>query len=134
MPVCYPCKEQNCGAIVDHRGDYCSRHQNGYARDERKRVESKRLWLESISKNSTRATWQKFYNTSAWRKLKKEQLEREPLCACCGDIGTVADHIIPHEGNEVLFFNPNNLQTLCSSCHSRKTASDVRKRQVRAGR
>lgn len=27
------------------------------------------------------------------------------------------DHIVPHKGDEVLFFNPDNLQTTCKQCH-----------------
>ncbi|WP_312009777.1 HNH endonuclease [Bradyrhizobium australafricanum] len=29
----------------------------------------------------------------------------------------VADHIKPHRGNAELFFDPNNLQSLCAACH-----------------
>jgi 5-methylcytosine-specific restriction enzyme A len=31
--------------------------------------------------------------------------------------GAVCDHIIAHKGDEVLFYNRDNLQTLCKSCH-----------------
>jgi hypothetical protein len=32
-------------------------------------------------------------------------------------IGTVVDHKIPHRGNEVLFWDQGNWQTLCKLCH-----------------
>ena len=33
----------------------------------------------------------------------------------------VVDHIRPHKGDEVLFFDPANLQAICKECHdSRK--------------
>lgn len=32
----------------------------------------------------------------------------------------VVDHITPHKGDESLFFDPNNLQSLCKSHHDRE--------------
>jgi 5-methylcytosine-specific restriction enzyme A len=37
---------------------------------------------------------------------------------------TVADHITPHKGDPVLFWDPDNLQSLCAACHGRKTATE----------
>jgi len=37
---------------------------------------------------------------------------------------TVVDHIEPHKGDEELFYDINNLQSLCKSCHDRKTAKE----------
>ena len=31
----------------------------------------------------------------------------------------VVDHIRPHKGDESLFFDPNNLQSLCATHHNR---------------
>ncbi|MCD9825235.1 HNH endonuclease signature motif containing protein [Bradyrhizobium japonicum] len=31
---------------------------------------------------------------------------------------TVADHVKPHKGSEALFYDPDNLQSLCASCHN----------------
>jgi len=36
---------------------------------------------------------------------------------------THVDHVLAHRGDEGLRLDPNNLQALCHSCHSRKTAS-----------
>lgn len=35
---------------------------------------------------------------------------------------TEVDHIVPHRGDERLFRDEKNLQSLCRPCHSRKTA------------
>lgn len=57
-----------------------------------------------------------------WRKRRLAQLQAEPLCKLCMDLhgrvtqATVADHIVPHRGDPVLFAGP--LQSLCASCHS----------------
>lgn len=62
------------------------------------------------------------YNTVRWRKLRAAQLRAEPLCAYCERLGrvtaaTVADHVEPHRGDEVLFWT-GRLQSLCDGCHS----------------
>jgi 5-methylcytosine-specific restriction protein A len=35
---------------------------------------------------------------------------------------TDVDHVIPHRGNERLFWDEGNWQALCHECHSAKTA------------
>jgi 5-methylcytosine-specific restriction protein A len=48
------------------------------------------------------------------------QLCREPLCRMCRPRltpATVADHEAPHRGDAVLFWDPDNLQSLCKRCH-----------------
>ena len=35
----------------------------------------------------------------------------------------VVDHIVPHRGDKELFWDKNNWQALCFSCHSSKTAT-----------
>lgn len=37
---------------------------------------------------------------------------------------TEVDHIIPHRGDQQLFWDTNNWQGLCKPCHSRKTAQE----------
>lgn len=37
---------------------------------------------------------------------------------------TVVDHITPHKGNSELFWDSANWQSLCESCHNRKTAGE----------
>lgn len=64
---------------------------------------------------------------SRWQKARAAYLRRHPLCAECKRQGltvaaTVVDHIIPHRGNKVRFWNSDNWQSLCASCHNKKTA------------
>jgi len=40
------------------------------------------------------------------------------------EVGTVVDHIQPHKGEVILFWNSNNHQALCKSCHDFKTATE----------
>lgn len=68
-----------------------------------------------------------------WRSLRKAHLFCEPLCVFCkrkgiAARGEVVDHIVPHKGSRALLFDPNNLQTLCKSCH------DSTKQRMEKGR
>jgi len=67
-----------------------------------------------------------WYNLARWKKLRWATFVRDKFtCQMCGKMsapeGTlVCDHVEPHRGNERLFWNPNNLQTLCKSpCHDK---------------
>lgn len=67
-------------------------------------------------------TWRHLYGRARWKRLREYQLACSPLCAYClrQDIVTeadVVDHITPHKGDEALFFDPANLQSLCKRCH-----------------
>jgi 5-methylcytosine-specific restriction protein A len=77
-----------------------------------------------------RKTTNNLYATGWWQRTRAEVLRRQPLCAECAKIGRVTpatevDHIIPHRGKRELFFDRSNLQPLCHSCHSRKTAREM---------
>ena len=54
--------------------------------------------------------------------MRYHQLSNHPLCAMCAKLGkitpaTIADHIKAHRGDEELFFDGENLQSLCKTCH-----------------
>lgn len=49
-------------------------------------------------------------------------LKQFPLCKLCIDVGvttpaTVVDHVTPHRGSAVLFWDRSNWQSLCKHCH-----------------
>jgi len=61
-----------------------------------------------------------------WRRAREQYLLRNPLCVeCLEEHKTVAanevDHVIPHKGDMVLFWDEKNWQSLCKPHHSRKT-------------
>ena len=67
-------------------------------------------------------TYHNLYYTARWKALRLSQMQSEPLCAFCLSQNvitnaTVADHITPHKGNELLFYDADNLQSLCKRCH-----------------
>lgn len=66
--------------------------------------------------------------------LRHNQLIREPFCRECDRYGirthaTDVDHIQDHKGDWNLFTDRENLQSLCHSCHSKKTAKEMREKR-----
>ena len=64
---------------------------------------------------------QRGYNRQ-WRKARLVHLAQEPLCRFCLGLdciveATVVDHIIPHKGDKDLFWDTDNWQSLCKTCH-----------------
>jgi hypothetical protein len=61
--------------------------------------------------------------TARWRTLRMEIMERDGgACVKCGARGRLeVDHIKPVRDAPDLSYEPTNLQTLCPSCHTRKT-------------
>ncbi|MEG1806470.1 MAG: HNH endonuclease signature motif containing protein [Clostridia bacterium] len=107
-----PCAYPNCPKLVE--GRYCAEHKklidkqyNTYERDK-------------IS--------QRFYQSEEWKLLRKRKLMTSPVCEECLRCGRITpakicDHIKPiSEGGNPL--DINNLQSLCWSCHSRKSAKE----------
>ena len=69
-----------------------------------------------------------FYQSANWRRLRANFLRLHPLCrVCAGKEQTVAakvvDHIVPIKDGGGRF-DTANLQSLCVSCHNRKTAAE----------
>ena len=64
-----------------------------------------------------------FYSTKEWKEKRMEFLGEHPFCVCCGRPAAIVDHIVPiRKGGEPL--DDRNLQSLCWSCHSRKSIED----------
>lgn len=64
------------------------------------------------------------YKTQAWRRKRWSVLVRDLFtCQLCGWLGgnethlLVADHKVPHRGDEALFWDDGNLWCLCKACH-----------------
>ena len=105
-----PCSYPGCPELTSER--YCSKH--------RKEIDNKY--------DKTSRPFKKLYN-SRWRNLRKQFLKEHPLCEECKREGVVTaaevvDHIIPHKGNEKLFWDESNWQSLCKHHHDVKTAKE----------
>lgn len=109
-----PCRHPGCCVLVPD--GYCSAHKPKSQRS----VES--------------AAWHRLYLTPEWTDdLRPGQLLREPYCRECARHGvrtraTDVDHIQPHKGDWQRFTDRGNLQSLCHSCHSRKTLAEMRQK------
>jgi len=107
-----PCKYPGCPELTD--GYYCAVHQ--------------KIADKQYEKYGRDKVNQKFYSSTEWRAVKKRHLMIEPLCRECMKDNklikaTIVDHIIPRrQGGAPL--DDNNLQSLCWSCHSRKSAKE----------
>lgn len=83
---------------------------------------------KTVRKSS--AAWHYLYTDPryGWQQRRSDQLIAEPWCRECARHGlrvpaTDVDHVIPHRGNVELFCH-GALQSLCHSCHSRKTLAE----------
>lgn len=106
-----PCKHQGCPKLVLYGTKYCDEHKGFY-------------------RNDVRSAGKRGYNRR-WRKASKIFLLIHPLCENCKSKGkytkaTVVDHIKPHRGDSVLFWDKDNWQALCKHCHDVKTATEER--------
>lgn len=108
-----PCRYPGCFALVP--GGYCDRHRP-----------------KAGDRSEEAKSWRWMYGTPTWKHLRSEQLLREPWCRECARRGirrraTDVDHIRDHKGDWTVFSDEANLQSLCHSCHSRKTAAEMAK-------
>ena len=73
----------------------------------------------------------KFYQSVAWKRCRKQFLENNPLCVECKKEGRpiearVVDHIVPRKdgGSD---FSQTNLQSMCVKHHAIKSAKEKRR-------
>ena len=110
-----PCSAPQCGALV--RGQrFCEKHK-----DRGKQTASQH---DKRRGNSTQRGY-----TYQWQKAREAYLLAHPLCVDCQKAdkvrpATEVDHIIPHQGDQELFWDESNWQGLCKPHHSEKTARE----------
>ena len=103
-----PCRHPGCPKLVEAGTKYCAKHKPMHPEEYRPE--------------------KKIYGYK-WQKVRKRFLETHPLCEECKKQGryvkaTDVDHVIPHRGDMDLFWDWDNYQALCHSCHSKKTARE----------
>lgn len=107
-----PCASPGCPELVTD-GSKCEKHK----KQQTKQYDKQR---GTASERGYGARWQR---ARAW------YLKQYPLCAECQRqrkvvAATVVDHIRPHRGDRVLFWDEANWQSLCEQCHNIKTAKE----------
>ena len=100
-----PCRHPMCPELVDDKSGYCDKHRG----------------LAAKRYDEQRGNFRERGYTSAWDKLRKWYLQRNPLCVDCLEQGRVTPgklvhHIIPKAdgGSDA----EDNLMALCHSCHN----------------
>lgn len=104
-----PCKHPGCPKLT--AGLYCEEHSK-------------------IHRDDRASSYGRGYDRY-WQKARSRFLKAHPLCEKCRVQGklvkaTVMDHIIPHRGDEKLFWDEGNWQSLCKPCHDKKTMTEDR--------
>lgn len=69
--------------------------------------------------------WRAWYKTARWQKLRQAVFLRDRYTCQMPDCGRIegdtskliCDHVKPHRGDERLFWDEANLQTVCKPCH-----------------
>lgn len=66
-----------------------------------------------------------------WQQYRLSYLRQHPLCVRCKALGmvveaTIVDHVVPHQGDQVLFWDERNHQALCKPCHDGDKAREER--------
>ncbi len=69
-----------------------------------------------------RPAYHQWYGLQRWKRLRAAHRRKSPLCAMCLTQGVVTavqvvDHVVPHKGDELLFWDAGNLQSLCKHHH-----------------
>ena len=82
--------------------------------------------LKDLSETEKRRNRSRAYNYR-WQQSRLRFLAANPLCVECKRLGyiteaTVVDHVTPHRGNQVLFWDERNWQALCAPHHTEKTS------------
>lgn len=102
------CSHVGCPCVVPYGEKYCSKHKTEHSSDR-----------PSAGKRG--------YN-SQWQKARKRFLQQPEniFCVECKKEGkftraTVVDHIVPHRGDQELFWRQDNWQPLCKKHHDIKT-------------
>ena len=108
-----PCLVSSCKEYASNQG-YCEDHQDKIRTKDRQRG----------------TAHQRGYD-ARWDKARLEHLDEYPLCIDHKkrgyiEVATVVDHIIPHKGDQKLFWDRDNWQSLCKPCHDRKTQLEDR--------
>lgn len=118
------CKVPGCKGLTKQK--YCDKHQHLEIKD-------KQGQNKFYNKNVRDKKSQKFYESTAWRRVRTIYIKRNPLCEICyANSKLTKAAIVDHkteikDGGEMLDFN--NLQSLCLACHNKKTAKSRQNRQ-----
>ena len=102
-----PCRYPGCPNLCK-KGVYCEEHRKEWSHDALRGGAAVRGY------------------DAKWREARALFLRQHPLCVECLKENkitpaTVVDHIVPHRGDQKLFWDQDNWQPLCKDHHDIKT-------------
>jgi 5-methylcytosine-specific restriction protein A len=108
-----PCRYPGCPALTTDKSGYCEQH----------------LTITRKQYDSERGTANERGYDYRWQQASKMFLVSHPLCVECEREGRITaaslvDHVVPHKGNQQLFWDESNWQPLCKEHHDIKTAKE----------
>ena len=116
------CSNRRCRVLIDYDKKYCDKHKED-ANKHHKTYDKYKRDRRSMS----------LYHSVAWRKLRRQALIRDEwLCQMCLKEGIltqakIGDHIIPIKQDWDKRLDIDNIQSLCMSCHNKKTNEENKK-------
>lgn len=116
-----PCTYPRCPKLTE--STYCEHHQQ---MKQREQADTQRHYDKY--QRDERST--SFYKSKAWRELRDVAFRRDNgLCVQCRNdkmikVADVVDHIIPIKNDWNKRLDIGNLQSLCHSCHNKKTKAE----------
>ena len=106
-----PCRHPGCAALLSTPG-YCDSHQS-----------DSRQWDTNAIKRQRQKSRALPTNSASWRRIRAHVLREEPTCRRCALQGIVrAANVVDHIDGDSHNNGRDNLQSICSRCHSVLTA------------
>ena len=101
-----PCRRNGCPEVVTSKDGWCAIHRQ----EENKNYnDKKRPRYHAV-----------LYGSLRWKRLRMAHLSTSPFCKRCGAVAELVHHRTPHNGDPILFYAPDNLESLCTACHNRE--------------
>lgn len=115
------CSFPGCSFFREEGASYCKKHWHLEEEKREKAEQRKQEYFQSF--RPTR--YSNLLGSPRWKKLRAEHLRQHPVCEICGSSDNLQVHHNYPKGYDYSaeedFFNPDCLQTLCTSCHARVT-------------
>jgi len=110
------CNHPTCNKLISHNETYCDDHKKY----------TNKAYNDARQRNNPE--YLNFYKRKEWLSKREIVLiKNDYICASCGAIAEVVDHIIPTKIDWSKRLDENNLQPLCNKCHNQKTKEDLKK-------
>lgn len=121
-----PCNYPGCPNLSENC--YCEKHRKIIQSEANKRYDE----------NKRDSGLRKFYASAEWKKLRQLKLQQSPMCEICYSQGKISkanivDHVRPIKEYPDGKLDISNLQSVCMSCHSRKTRNEEADRYNKKG-